>query len=447
MVLTVRRLGVNEWPLLKRLRLEALREAPYAYASTSAEAISHDDEWWISIATRFGWFVSAPASKPAEAVGLVAGVPGVQPGITAVISMWVAPSHRGRGVAVELLDAVERWARAEGAVWLTLGVSKGNEQAMRFFRRVGFSLTGETEPLHSHPTALSLRMRKPLPPARLRFAPGSSKLLHVGHARIALWTWILARRYGGDTFVRFEDTDPTKLTDSQQAVLEDLAWLGLEVSQPPLQQRRLSEDHARALDALTAGGFTYRDGGAVRFRLPRTGLEVWEDLARGLIKIPTSALAEPVLLRSDGSPTFFLASTVDDISQAVTHLVRVSPMLAASATQRHMWRTLQSPVPEMAHIPEIRGLGGISLRSPTGDGTLRALRERGVGAEALQVYLTRPQAASEKPPPQGLEEIIDELDLRRLSRRPFCFNEAALDTLNQRQIRTAYRSHANIHHS
>jgi ribosomal protein S18 acetylase RimI-like enzyme len=305
MVLAVRRLGVNEWPLLKRLRLEALREAPDAYGSTSAEAVSHDDEWWISIATRFGWFVSAPASRPAEAVGLVGGVPGVEPGITAVISMWIAPSRRGRGVAAELLDAVERWARANGAVSLTLGVANGNEQALRLFRRVGFALTGETEPLRRDSTALSLRMRKPLPPARLRFAPGSSKPLHVGHARIALWTWILARRYGGDAFVRFEDTDRTKLTDSQQAVLEDLAWLGLEASQPPLQQRELSEDHARALDALSAGGFTYRDGGAVRFRLPRTGLEVREDLAQGLIKIPNSSLAEPLLLRSDGSPTFF----------------------------------------------------------------------------------------------------------------------------------------------
>jgi glutamyl-tRNA synthetase len=215
--------------------------------------------------------------------------------------------------------------------------------------------------------------------------------------------------------------------------LEDLGWLGLRASRPPGQQCELTENQTIALEALTGAGSAYRDGGAVRFRLPQHGVEAWEDLVRGSIKVPNSGLANPVLVRSAGTPTFFLASTVDDVDDAITHLVRVTPMTAASAIQRHLWRALGVSAPAMAHIPPVTGPAGKPVRSIPGGGTLRYLRERGIGPEAVRVYLARPQSASEKTPPLGLEEIIDTLDPRRVARRPFCFDQAALERLDRRQ--------------
>ncbi len=265
----------------------------------------------------------------------------------------------GRGAAGQLLDALERWARQDGAVWLSLGVSDRNERARRFYLRLGFSPSGESEPLHSDPTARAVQMRKPLPPARLRFAPGSSGPSHGGHARSAIWTWILSYRYRGEAFVRFEDTDRTKIVaGAQRAILEDLGWLDCERRACPASSAKLTDKHTTALETLTEAGCAYRDGGAVRFRLPPDGVEGWEDLVRGSIKIPNSSLANPVLVRSDGTPTFFLASTVDDPDDAITHLVRVTAMMAATATQRHIWRALGVSPPAMAHIPQVTGPAG-----------------------------------------------------------------------------------------
>jgi ribosomal protein S18 acetylase RimI-like enzyme len=430
----VRRLSAGDWPLLRAVRLRALADAPYAFGSTFDAEAGRGDEWWAASASNLAWFVASAGDGGDDQVGLVAGLPrGDQPDTRSVISMWVDATHRGRGVAVALLDAVERWARADGATALDLRVSDRNERAQRFYTRHGFVLTGESEPLHSDPSANAMGMRRDFRPARLRFAPTSSAELHAGHARNAVLTWVLARQLSGAYFVRFEDTDVAKAAGGRRdAILEDLDWLGVAGTGPPAVQCELSDAHRSALETLACAGLTYQDGAAIRFAVPADGSEDWDDVILGPISVRNDQLHDPVLLRSSGAPTFALASTVDDVVDAVTHLVRVDGMLRVTAVQRHIWRALDVVPPVTAHAAPLVARGGAPLRAGRTDATIRALRDRGVRREAVLLYLAIPQTASWKQPPVGLDEIVDQIDLRHLPHRPYTFDVDALDRLNRR---------------
>ncbi|HUY61801.1 MAG TPA: GNAT family N-acetyltransferase [Candidatus Dormibacteraeota bacterium] len=157
----VRRLERTEWPLLREVRLRALRDAPFAFGATHAETATRDDEFWQASVVRTAWFV---AHRGDETVGMVAGLPGdaAAPESRELVSMWVAPSWRGAGVAAELVAAVCRWAQADGAAAVLLSVSEANPRARRFYERVGFRPTGARQPLRNQPGIDVLEMRRAL---------------------------------------------------------------------------------------------------------------------------------------------------------------------------------------------------------------------------------------------------------------------------------------------
>lgn len=171
----MRRLGPEEWPLLRAARLRALQDAPSAFGSTFEEEATRTDDWWQASTSTLAWFVAEDRDPTGEAgtgergsvVGLAAGWPGPEPGgCPEVISMWVAERWRGTGVADELLRAVIDWAAAQGAPALCLGVADGNDRARRFYERAGFRVTGNSEPLRSRPAVCTWEMRLPLPAGR-----------------------------------------------------------------------------------------------------------------------------------------------------------------------------------------------------------------------------------------------------------------------------------------
>ncbi|MDE3086327.1 MAG: GNAT family N-acetyltransferase [Acidobacteriota bacterium] len=167
MAATVRRLGPEEWPLLRTVRLHALRDAPLAFGSSFEDEVTRPDDWWTASTSTLAWFVAEAdggegggGAGELGAVGLAAGWPGTEPGgCPEVISMWVAGSWRGRGVADELLAAVIGWAVTTGAPALCLAVADGNDRARRFYERAGFRSTGRSEPLRSRPAVCTWEMR------------------------------------------------------------------------------------------------------------------------------------------------------------------------------------------------------------------------------------------------------------------------------------------------
>jgi GNAT superfamily N-acetyltransferase len=158
-VAVIRRLSVADAALLRRLRLAALLDAPDSFASTHArEAGMTEDEWRARLTGERAWFV-------ADEVALAAAQPswtGV-PGRHDLISMWVHPDHRGRGLAVALVGAVVDLARAEGAAEVELWVVDGNDAAAHLYTKCGFAPTGRSQPLPSNPTLIEREWIRSLP--------------------------------------------------------------------------------------------------------------------------------------------------------------------------------------------------------------------------------------------------------------------------------------------
>jgi GNAT superfamily N-acetyltransferase len=134
----VRVIGVDDWRLWRDVRREALREAPHAFGSTLAD-------WQGESDTEMRWrarLSSVPFNVVAyvdgEAAGMVSGTAPDQDGTSELISMWVAPFARGRGVGDSLVAAVVQWARGQRAVKVALPVFERNEHAQVLYRRHGF---------------------------------------------------------------------------------------------------------------------------------------------------------------------------------------------------------------------------------------------------------------------------------------------------------------------
>lgn len=152
----IRRIGPDDWQLLKSVRLEALADAPYAFGSTHAEEQLFDEAEWRSRLERFAWFAAVDGDK---GVGLIAGASFSPEPARGLIAMWAHSNVRGSSVAADLVNAVARWARNDGAGELLLWVADGNDRARRFYERMGFLPTGNRRALRSNPAVEEEELR------------------------------------------------------------------------------------------------------------------------------------------------------------------------------------------------------------------------------------------------------------------------------------------------
>ena len=155
----VRATTITDWQALRKIRLQALRDAPYAFSSTHAgEATLGDDEWHRR-ATRDGSFLAfLPEVGPA---GLGGGYLAA-PDTAELISMFVRPQARGRGVGEAIIDAVAEWARQKDATTVHLWVTETNKHARLLYERCGFTVTAERQPLPSSPSLVEIGMQRPI---------------------------------------------------------------------------------------------------------------------------------------------------------------------------------------------------------------------------------------------------------------------------------------------
>ena len=152
----LRRLTAADWRIFRELRLEALAEAPYAFGSTlEAEQMLTETDWRKRLGNRVQ-FVAYLDGAPA---GTVAGIRSDDPAVAELVSMWVRPQARGRGVGSALVKVVLDWASQQGCSEVRLWVSEGNDSAERLYARHGFVRTGEKQPIRvDDPTRLELAM-------------------------------------------------------------------------------------------------------------------------------------------------------------------------------------------------------------------------------------------------------------------------------------------------
>jgi ribosomal protein S18 acetylase RimI-like enzyme len=146
---TVERLSLADWEALRSVRLAALADAPYAFASSLELERGYDEPRWRSFLAAATWFV---ARCGGQIVGVVALL--LEAGGSAerhLVSMWVAPQVRGTGTARRLLDAALASAADDGTEIVSLWVADGNARARRFYEQAGFSSSGQRQPLPSAP--------------------------------------------------------------------------------------------------------------------------------------------------------------------------------------------------------------------------------------------------------------------------------------------------------
>jgi GNAT superfamily N-acetyltransferase len=136
------RLTADDWPAYQALRLEALADAPWAFGSTLArEQAFSEADYRIRLSQRAQW----AARVDGEFVGTVGGMFIDDSETPDLISMWVRPDGRGRGIGDLLVRTVLDWAREQGCDRVHLWVTDGNDTAERLYARNGFARTGETE--------------------------------------------------------------------------------------------------------------------------------------------------------------------------------------------------------------------------------------------------------------------------------------------------------------
>jgi GNAT superfamily N-acetyltransferase len=141
----IRRLGPDDWALFRDVRLAALGDAPYAFASTVEREAAFDQWQWRDRLAAATWFAAVAGGR---GVGMVGGFGARAAGRYRIdlVGLWVRGEVRGAGVGAGLVGALLAWARAEGADEVLLWVADDNPGARRFYRRLGFAGTGVRQP-------------------------------------------------------------------------------------------------------------------------------------------------------------------------------------------------------------------------------------------------------------------------------------------------------------
>ena len=263
----------------------------------------------------------------------------------------------------------------------------------------------------------------------VRFAPSPTGFLHIGGARTALFNWLFARHHGGSFRLRIEDTDRVRSTpEATAAIIDGLEWLGLDWDGEIVHQFARAGRHAEVARQLLAAGRAYYcwctpseleamreraraekrsvryDGAwrdrdpaeappgvapAIRLKAPQQGATTIHDLVQGEVTIANAELDDLIILRGDGTPTYNLSVVVDDHDMEISHVIRGDDHLNNAFRQTQIYRALDWPVPEFAHLPLIHGADGAKLSKRHGALAVDAYRDMGYLPEALRNYLLR----------------------------------------------------------
>jgi glutamyl-tRNA synthetase len=262
-------------------------------------------------------------------------------------------------------------------------------------------------------------------------------VLHIGGARTALYNWLLARGQGGTFVLRIEDTDRERSTpENVEQILEALRWLELDWDEGPLSQWERRERHSEAVEQLLESGHAYEDEGAVRFRVPEEGELGFDDVVLGRITTPYSAIKDFVIRRSDGSPLYNLAVSVDDRDMGITHVVRGQDHVSNTPRQIMLLRALGAELPAYAHIPLLLGPDGRKLSKRHGAASVQELRDAGYLPEAVRNYVSLlGWGYDESTTFMTTDELIERFSLERVSKNPAVFDEQKLRWMNGRYLR------------
>ena len=313
---------------------------------------------------------------------------------------------------------------------------------------------------------------------RVRMAPSPTGALHVGTARAALFNWLYARHNDGVFIVRIDDTDQERSTAEFEAeILDSICWLGLDWDEGvgvggPHGSYRQSDRYPRYQEVahtLVESGAAYfddrereeldvlrsraqseglhpghyirrpdlvRSAGAIRLSIPQDQPVVFDDLVRDRVSFQPEDIDDFVILRSDGSPTYHLASTVDDVDYEITHVARGEDLLPSTPKHILLTRAMGHTDPVYAHLPLLFGTDGRKLSKRHGATSLSEFRAAGYLPEALFNYLAiLGWSLDAETTIFAREEAVEAFDLADVSKNPAAFDPEKLTWMNGEYIR------------
>ena len=268
-------------------------------------------------------------------------------------------------------------------------------------------------------------------------APSPTGFLHIGNVRTALFNWLFARHEGGEFRLRIENTDTNReVEEATQQIQDSLRWLGLDWDGDVTFQLDRLQDCAEIARRLVDEGKAYEDEGAIRFRMPDDGVTAWDDAVRGRVEFPNDKLEDVVLVRTDGRPTYNFASPMEDVWDAITHVIRGEDHISNTPKQINIIRAVGAEPPVYAHVSHVLGADGKSLSKRHGSVTVDEFRHAGYYAPALMNFLALlGWSYDDKTTIMSPDELVERFSLDRIVPSPATFDYEKLDWLNGMHLR------------
>lgn len=336
-------------------------------------------------------------------------------------------------------------------------------------------------------------------PARTRFAPSPTGVLHLGSLRTALYNFLLAKQTGGEFLVRLEDTDQSRLVPgAEENVYETLKWAGIkadespEVGGPygPYRQSDRAEIYKEYIDILLSKGLAYKcycpkerlvklresaqklkppttltydrkcfhgatdtdnNEYVVRFKAPDM-FPITEDLQRGSLNIQPQYNEQDrryddfVIMKLDGLPTYHFANVVDDHLMKITHVIRGEEWLTSTPKHLALYQAFGWKPPKFVHVPLLTSLDEKKLSKRHGDNGVFSFRKRGVTPEALTNFVAlfgwspkRDQHGKKVKEVLSLSEMIEKFRLDDMTRGNTKVSDSKLWYFNRHHLPNSLR--------
>jgi glutamyl-tRNA synthetase len=324
---------------------------------------------------------------------------------------------------------------------------------------------------------------------RVRYAPSPTGMQHIGGVRTALFNYLFAMSKGGSFILRLEDTDRTRYApEYEQNLYDSLNWLGFWWNEGPdkgghyepyVQSKRLELYRKHALELIDKGLAYYcfcdderlerirklrstngmapgydrecrhltaeetaakLDSGSpyvIRLKIPLEGSTTFHDLLLGDITWQNEAVSpDPVLLKSDGFPTYHLANVVDDHYMDITHVMRAQEWVPSTPLHILMYNAFGWEHPEYCHLPMVMGKNGLKLSKRDGATSVNEFKAAGYLPEAIVNYVAMLGASyKEGKELYSMLDLIDHFDISKLNKAPAVFDYDKLKWYNEQHIR------------
>lgn len=325
---------------------------------------------------------------------------------------------------------------------------------------------------------------------RVRYAPSPTGLQHIGGVRTALFNYFFAKSSGGKFILRVEDTDRERYSDeSLQDLYDTLDWLGVKWDEGPVvggpygpyiqsERTAIYQEYAKKLVDMGKAYYCYctserlerlrekqiaekspvqgydghcRDLTAeqrkaleeqglkpvIRLKVPREGSTTFHDVLMGDITRENKDVSpDPVLLKSDGFPTYHLANVIDDHLMGITHIMRAQEWIPSGPLHVLLYEAFGWEVPTYCHLPMVMGSDGHKLSKRHGSTSVRDFRAKGYLPEALLNYVSLVGWSYDGEKEFFTREELEKcFSLEKINKAPGVFDYQKLDWFNAQYIR------------